>query len=237
MLKNTLYLLIACCLLTGCVDDYEWDTKMIVEGRVVDQNGNPQKDVDITTKIYYHSEGIALFGDWGPDSKIISFTKTDADGVFRMMFPRPKNEDDIVVLINTNDDRDPINSQLSSTIIYNIDQVNFNDHLVNLGEHTVFSVGALTTLNIETNDDPSLDGYITAIEVNGLLKQSVINYNFDAETQESQYYTFETFNVAANQTVTVKYQIRTIENNGPVFTTNEVPVQIGTEPVIHTINY
>lgn len=233
MLKNTLYLLLACCLLVSC-DDYEWDTKMILEGRVVDHNGNPISGVTVNTYIY--QEGTIFYVSFD-NSEIMSYTKTDADGRYVMMFPRPKNGQDTVILINADENRNRINEGLSSTVVYNIKQTNFNDHLVNLGEQIIFPTDNITTLNIETVDDPSLNGVITEIEIDGLLKQKTINYNFEIDNAENQFYFYDDYHVATNQTLAIKYKTRNDGPEGYIYTITEVSIPVGDAPVTYTINY
>jgi hypothetical protein len=205
---------------------------MIVEGRVVDQNGNPVQGIAIKTQVYQHG-----YIDFFENYEVMSYTETDADGRYVMMFPRPKYEEYINILINTDEQRHPVNAAYSNTIIYNIKQKNFNDYIINLSEQVIFQPQNTTILEVVANDDPLLDGMISSVKVDGMVTENIVDYNFGGSDADQEHLYYNSYNVATNSMVILKYAIKTGTDEEPLYTITEVPVSIGSEPVIYTINF
>ena len=86
--------LILCILfsLISCEIQYDGETKIVVTGKIIDQNGNPipEKNIDIT--IYSD--------DMYTPSDLISYGKSDQNGNFTLIFPAPKVDYKFSVSIN-----------------------------------------------------------------------------------------------------------------------------------------
>ncbi len=235
MLKKLFFAFIGFIILSACTDDYQWNTKIIAEGRVVDLNGNPVSNVNVSIQADFDYSGIYPYGNWNSGPELISYTKTDANGNYRMMFPRPKDSA-LMLFINADENGNPIFQSSSATVIYNIKEENFNDYIINFGDRICFPIEDVTTFSIELNDDPSINSSITNINIDGLLKKNFVDYNFAPGDFESFHFNNQSV-VKSNQELLVKYVVMTAINNNVVYTINEVPVQIGSTPVIYTINY
>lgn len=87
-------ILIICILfsLTSCEIQYDGETKIVVTGKIIDQNGIPipKKNIDITI----YSDGIYTPSD------LISFGKSDQNGNFTLVFPAPKEDYKFSISIN-----------------------------------------------------------------------------------------------------------------------------------------
>ena len=93
MQKKILLLIFTILPLCGCGIDYEWDTKLIIEGRVTTPEGQPLQEILVNTYIVQDGTWPTLWGGGNGNEDKISETYTDANGYYRMMFPRPENED------------------------------------------------------------------------------------------------------------------------------------------------
>lgn len=221
-------------LLYGCGPDYEWDTKIIFQGKVTDQYGQPLAGIKVCS---YISDDINL-GPWGNlnGDEIISETITDAEGNYILMFPRPEEDNGIMLLINMLPYRERLNEDISSEAIYNIRQDNFDDYRIDFGIKQLYRTDNSTTLTINLINDDMLP-YFGSIIIDGFVQESYTNYNFyNFYDDYIPYPIGSPVTVAKNQILTIKYQEYSSElNANPVI--REAEVSVGDGPVTYTIPF
>jgi len=208
-------------LLCGCGIDYDGTTKLIFEGQLTNPNGTPLPGIRVSTTVansYYSDE--------------ISYTTTDDNGYYRMIFPKPKGIIDTKVTINSPYHSVTSNSPYSSTTITQIGLDKVNDYKLDLGTTQLYqkfdSVGL--TLNLNNISGSS----IIKINALGLVDNNTTDFNFEQPyrpgTDDYLYNVATQFAVAKNQVVTIIYLL--IDG-----TVNKVEVPIGEESVTYTLNY
>ena len=148
-----------------------------------------------------------------------------------MVFPKPTNQDNIALGINTDTEDARPDENLSSIYVTNIQNTDLEDYIVDFGEHRLYSISDTTTLTVTfTNASFSLEavplGLINnAIEVYNASTHQLYPANYDDDTIT---YTFQ---VARNQSLILRYS-----NSGAFGTIEEIPITIGNEPLNQTIN-
>ena len=197
----------------GCTIQFDGETKLVTEGKIVDKQGNPIVSKKIKIYAYNHY-----------DSNLISYGNTDENGYFSLVFPAPMYIDDQVIIeVNENQ-----NDNYQNKMIYSL-RSNFTNYKLNLNTIVLFGTTDITQLQIILNHVNS-NTSITDIQVEGLLPNEIEDLNsvnpFDYQSDVS-------FNVIKNQTVILKYKI--IQNGIPTnFSQN---ITISNSPVNYTLNY
>lgn len=230
MLKKLLCFSMLSTLLISC-ESYDWHTKLIFEGRIVDQNGNPVQGVTVSTYIHDNYGWFSY-----AESEIISYTKTDGNGYYRMMFPDPQSEDEILLLINKDKSGHRLDPSVSDIVIRNIREHNFNDFLINFGDQRIFREQNSTAFNLSIIDDPAQNAEISDVSIEGMIQQNSIDYNIAGAAIFYEYQHIA-YTVAINQAITINYTLMTFGPSGPEYSENSIVLQVGTEPIMHTINY
>lgn len=218
-------LLIFCLLsiLTSCEIQYDGETKLVVTGKIIDQDGMPMANKDV--KVVIDAYGGFLQGS---NSDLISYGKADQDGKFRLIFPAPKG--DYPFTISINNEVNPESEFQAKEIIAR--NKNFIDYKLNLDKITLYKKESITNLKLILN--PIGTGKtIKDIKIEG--KQPITIVNLNPEPDNSNY--FDGFySVIKNQTVLVKYTVIDFSNStGPINRTDLIP--INNDPVTYTINY
>lgn len=229
-----LFTLVVIAMLYSCDGlEYSGNTKIVFEGHINDQNGEPLRDLLISTHI--KRDGISggfLFPGSNGDYDLISYTKTDRNGYYRMIFPKPTNQDNIALGINTETSDADANPEYSNIYVTNIQDSDINDYTINFGERRLFRQENTTMLTVILTN---------ATWGSGVIPYGLLNHNLDVyntpvhqlyspqETSDSTItYSFE---VARNQQLTLRY-FRWIEGGN----FDEITIPIGNEPVTQTIN-
>jgi len=247
MIKKLFYLVLVCFPLTSCDDrlDYIGTKKIVFEGRIVDENNLPLDNIDVS--VYVTKNG-STGGSWFmyvPDSRgdddIITYTTTDSNGYYRMIFPMPRDQDNIALFINQDVKTSThYNPDYSNSIITGIKPENIIDYGLDSGEQKIFNLDNQTELTVTINNMPLYYyGYID-IELAGLVNNGIYDYNLPAHfnyditgpyEDTSAHYVFK---VAKNQDVVFTY------NNGiinGVSSYAQTTIHIGNEPVNYIIEY
>ncbi|TRW25835.1 hypothetical protein FMM05_06330 [Flavobacterium zepuense] len=247
MMKKLFYLILVFLLLTGCDDrlEYSGTKKIVFEGRIVDENNLPLNNIDVS--VYVSKEGSGgessfIFGAHSDsDEDIITYTTTDSNGYYRMIFPMPRDQDNIALFINREVETSThYNSNYSNSIITGIKPENITDFDLNFGEQRIFNLDNQTELTVTVNNIPLYYyGYID-IELAGLVNDAIYDYNLPAHfnydttgpyDDTSAHYVFK---VAKNQDIVFTY------NNGIVNGISsyaQTTIHIGNEPVNYIIEY
>lgn len=225
-MKQLLLLFLTVFIFSSCDIQYDGGTRLVVQGQLVDRTKNPipNKRIEINT-----STGGEAFSS----NDLISFTTTDSEGKFTMVFPAPKNEG---IIINTTINGLYPNDNDSALYQYkSIDALkkNFTNYKLNLDQIVLYRSDEITTLEILFNKTTA-NKQVTALNVQGIQSDDFIDLN---SNNENHY--FEThFSVIRNQDVKISYTITDYSNPGKATTTNhEAVVTINTEKVIHVITY
>ena len=214
MMKRITLLLLPL-ILFSCSIEYDGKTRFIVEGKVVDSDGNPMKDIDIEiTRGESHGD-------------LISYSTTDEGGHSLLMFPPPKNtRSTLAISIKPND------SFLEKRLI-NIEKADFTDFVFDFGTVTLFKVEETTTFEVELqkiNENTRIDD----VTIDALTVEESVN--FEESEEDLEYY--ETyFRVLKNQNFVLYYTVTDFSTNPATITDYTVDLSVGTEPLTYTINY
>lgn len=232
-MKKTLLLLLTLFTFYSCDIQYDGETRIVVQGQVVDKDNNPISDKKV--EINAHS------GDTFNPSNFISSTNTDAEGKFTLIFPAPKSDEiDIVTTINgyyyvaykPNLSIDPTSGYVSKTI--SALKKNFINYKLDLNKIVLYKREEITDLNIELNQTNSYNR-VTQIYLEGPNAESYIDLNFDKEKDE---WGQTHFSVVKNQNITLHYKVANYSNpTKVVYTEHQTTITINSEKVTHTITY
>lgn len=215
----------------SCVDlVYSGSSKIVYTGRVTDASGTPVTGIPLRIFIQKGDGPLGfIFQGSNEAAEVISYTTTDEDGNYTMIFPTPKNESAISLLINRDENGQISNNMYSNIVKYRLEKPGeSNDFTVDSGDNQVFKTAEATTLTVIANDPWH---NITPV---GVINNQII-YADDAVHQYYQYTSNGdqkeyTFSVAKNQTILLRY---TFGDYMDEYT--EVPVYVGESPVTYTI--
>jgi len=207
--------------LTSCEIQYDGETKIVVTGKIVDENDIPLSEKDIEIAI---SGG----GFISPSSDLISFGKSDQKGNFTLIFPAPKNGDQIFISVN-----DIINqfSEFQSKT-YIATKNNFENYKLDLNEITLYKNESITTLKLILNKT-SPNKQVTDIQIEGKLPNSFIELN---PLQNNSYYLVTNYSVIKNQNILLKYTIIDYSNSASPIK-HLISIPIVNDAVTYTITY
>ncbi|WP_281228854.1 hypothetical protein [Flavobacterium aquiphilum] len=206
-------------LLTSCEIQYDAETKIVVTGQIIDENGIPipHKNIDITI--------FAFDGIYSSDD-LISFGKSDLNGYFTMVFPAPKGDYDFFIDIN-NIINQPNEFETKEIIAK---RNNFEKYKLDLNKITLYKTDAITNLTLQLNKTSS-NKLLKDIQIEGKLSNSHIDLNFKNEPFNLN----TNYAVIKNQIVILKYII--IDTSNSSSTPYSVPITINNDKVIYIINY
>jgi hypothetical protein len=230
-MKKNLLLLLTLFTLYSCDIQYDGETRIVVQGQLVDKDKNPisNKRVQIST---YSGEG------YGSNSDLISYGDTDTEGKFTLIFPAPKSDEvDIVTSINGSQYIDYSSSQnpvsdYQSKVIRALNR-NFINYKLEFNQIVLYKNDEITQLEIALNRISNTK-QITEIHVEGNLAETIIDLTSKIEND----YIKTLFDVAKNQNLKLSYTIRDYSNPANITSTKqEAIITINSEKVIHTITY
>lgn len=205
-------------ILSGCDIQYQGDTRLLVTGKVVDRDGSPISGVDVITNV-------SLGYGFGGRNEDIGITSTDDQGVFTMLFPKPKGEIDYTIHFLSTE-----NYQEKRFV--NIFYEDFTDYAFRVGEVSLFKNDDIVNLDFSFNQINPQNN-ITELNVIGMLADYRVWVNPIDEHQNNIYY--RQHEVAKNQTLVLEYIVHNFTNNQN--TTHTETIEIGEQNVTHTITY
>lgn len=226
-MKKTLLLAACAVALSACGIDYQGSTKFIFEGRIVDQDGNPLKNIPVRTHV-----------SDGDTSDIIGIDVTDSNGNYQMMFPGASENVEFAVGINFGpDEYNNPESPYSTTTILNLpqDQVKDEDYRIDFGDTPLYIADNSVLLHIDFIDNPEIMDIVQKIALVGLVDYQKIDYNFEAELPDpvqgwDPYYFQSDYLVAPNQVLTLRYMLHDS-------TIHEVQIPVGGEDLTYTFEF
>jgi hypothetical protein len=207
--------------LSSCEIQYDGETKIVVTGKIVDENDIPlsEKDIEVT---------ISGGGFITPSSDLISFGKSDQNGNFTLIFPAPK--DDYQIFISINDIINQASEFQSKTYITT--KNNFENYKLDLNKITLFSQESITTLRLILNQT-STNKQLKDIKIEGKQPNS---YVYLDPLQNNPDYLVNFYGVIKNQTIILKYTIIDYSNSATP-TTHSISIPIVNDAVTYTITY
>lgn len=230
MIKNIVLLFVAVLGFSSCNDIYyDAETRLVVEGRLVDKNGNaiPNQYIDVLVVEFDEFNGYN-------SNDIITNGSSDADGRFKFVIPGPRNATNAInVRINKFNGYNTNGYQEKQFV--NIQRKDFVDYKFNINTAILYKNTDLVSLNINTmqTDEHRL---ISDIFIEGNLANSVVAVN---PVNLLDYIPYDYyFELLKNQTVNLKYTVTDYTDiNNPVPTNYVVPIQINNQNVDYTLTY
>lgn len=221
MKKLAFYAIALLCL--NCTIEYDGDTRFVVEGQLTDRNENPISNHAVQVWVHTEQEG------YGSDRDLISFTRTNGFGEFKMAFPRAKGN--IYYNIKMLDGSDTYQNKTVSRI----KAKNFKDYTFTSDSPlTLLKTDDIAELNLTLNAiNP--ENQIIDLSLDGILADRVIYVN--PPNNPVPYYGDNYYqNVAKNQTLTVNYDVR--DNNTQAINSYQETIVITNEDTLeYTIDY
>lgn len=217
-------LLIFCVLsfLTSCEIQYDGETKLVVTGKLMDENGNslPEKDIEVTVE----GGGFLL----SPGDDLISYGKSDQNGNFTLIFPSPRDGNSIYISIN-NLINQPNEFQVKEITA---NKNNFENYKLDLKNITLYNKESITTLSLILNQT-STNKQLKDIQIEGKQPNSVLFLN---PLPNNSDYLVNFYNVIKNQTIVLKYTVVDYSNAAtPIKYSISIPII--NDAVTYTITY
>lgn len=230
MIKKLLCLCVILFTVYSCDDlTYSGSSKVVYTGRITDASGTPVSGIPVSIFIQKNGSPGVIYPGSSNKEEVISYTTTNDDGSYTMIFPTPENESAISLLINRDENGQVFNNVYSNIGLYNIGKPGAsNNFTIDSGDNQVFKIAEATTLRVIANDNWH---NITPV---GIINNQIIYANEGVH----QYYRYTlnydqreyTFTVAKNQTILLRY---TSGYYTDYYT--EVPVYVGESPITYTI--
>lgn len=214
-MKKALYLCILF-LLFSCEVQYDGATRFIIKTTVIDENGNPIKDIQVD--IDAENDNI---------SDNISYTHTDEHGFSFQVFPPLKRQETFSIHIN------PDRKTYQSKMIRNIKESDFQDLIFDLGTVTLIKNENIIDFKIQLNRINE-NNSIENIKINALMPEEFIDYH--GPLQE-YYYPDTYFRVLKNQNFTVFYSIMDHSTAPATLTDHSVNASVENESVTYQLEY
>jgi hypothetical protein len=194
----------------SCEIQYDGGTKLIVKGKIIDENNQPiaNKDVKLIVSISTLEQRVFPF-----EENYIGRAISKKDGSFVIAIPRPINFGQIIVETNSDD------NLLNQKQFVNIQMDNFENYELVLPETKLFKKTDLCTLNVELNQ---VDFNNRIISIDYIGEVCVGNVIFNVIDEE--FWNFDSVFVKKNQTIILKYRIENISTGA--FSDFEKSIQI-----------
>jgi len=208
--------LIAVFALISCEVQYDGSTRFIIKTTVIDEDGNPIKDIQVDVNA--EDDNI---------SDNISYTYTDENGFSFQVFPPLKRQGSFSIDIN------PDGQTYQSKMIRNIKESDFQDLVFDLGTVTLIKNENIVEFKIRLNR-VNENNSIEDIEINAIMPEEFIDYHGPLE----EYYYPETyFRVLKNQNFTIFYSVRDSSTDPQTVTDYSVNASVGNQSVTYQLEY
>jgi hypothetical protein len=253
--KLLLFLMLLYCglLFISCGEiSYNGDDRIVFEGYLKRQDGTAIPDVPVYIYVYGGRS----------DTDNVSYTTTNADGHYRMIFPKPTKFDDISLQINRYQDiygEETLGITNSSFFHYTIKNIlpgDLNSYHIDFGSTALYSEEEVTTLTINFITDGTVNSSnFPKTGYGGLFPNSQLYYNptnHELEPEEMLYTTTGptpgelhyydylrqpdgiTYSRTFNILKNQDFTFKYYNAENEVITVN---IPIANEPVTYTVNY
>ena len=225
-------ILIACCILStfiSCDIHYDGETKLVVTGKLTDKNGVPIPETNVDILI----NGLGTYSN----SDLISYGKTDINGIFTYIFPAPDSENEIDISINNymlNYDTKNTTNEFQTKQIIALPK-NFKNYKLNLNTITLYRNDDITQLQIILNPITNKKQLLN-LDIEGLIITNSFNLNpivIPNYTPPIETY----YSVSKNQTLILKYKVVDYSSGTSITTENNISIPVANEKVIYTLTY
>ena len=212
----------------SCQIEYTGDERLVVKGNLVDENNQPLANCKIEAWVYKEG-GTIPFLFYVPDEKnLISYTTTDKNGNYTMIFPKPSNESSMAVTVVPKE-----NNQEKYFI--NIQKNNFNDYTLNLSSTKIYKKSSISNLIINLNQMDDSSNEIQYIKLIGTFPEHYVYVNPIDVIDEYFRYDYKK-SVIKNQSLIVQYEIFNYETG--ILSKIEETILVGdSDTITHTFNY
>lgn len=218
--------LLSCLFISSCIS-YDGNSRLMVEGRILDRNGNPIPNIPVT--VLAQKAGIYIpFVFYIPDvNNNVNQQLTDSDGRFKMLFPEPIDADEIIIAANRPTLKYPANEKVNSRTIFNVQVSNFRQNALSLGQLEMFDVDQTTDLTIEMKPSSPVDRKGVRLRFEGLTLDQEDDFN---RTMSGYIFSevYQRLSVATNQAAAIYYDV--VDFDGNVFYSSSRIILIGEEP-------
>jgi len=224
-MKRILFLLTLSLFLISCGLNYDGEERVLFEGKITDENGNPMPGVYVSAeaKLIYNGTFAPTYED------VVSFDHTDESGNFKMLFPSPTNEDEIEVYVNFGEE----NPMYSKTVFYNIQDENYENQRIDFGTISLYPTdeSVLLTISVENDFEHQIIGW----NLEGKVAENFYNYS-PTDVASEIYFNYSSHNqVRKNQTIILHYYY-TYQNSTEILE-NTSEIEIQNQPVNYEITF
>ena len=224
-MKNYCFLLLL--LFASCQIEYTGDERLVIKGNLVDENNNPLSNCTVEAWVY-QDNGIPAFQNI-PEKNLVTYTTTDENGNYTMLFPKPSNESGMVVSVVPME-----NNQ--EKYFWNIQKSNFENYTLNLNSTTIYKKSSISNLIIKLNQIDYSSNEIQYVKLIGAFPEQYAYVN-PLEGIIDEYFGYEyQKSVIKNQTLIVQYEIFNYKT-GILSTVEETILIDNRDTFTHTFNY
>ena len=196
----------------SCGVEYDAETRLVSETRLIDKVGNPIEGQPV--EIWVTDNGF---------SDKIANTVTDTNGKSLLIFPAPNDIQNSRIEI-----RFPQHGTFAEKSFREIMRADFTDYKYTLNDVVLYPMEELTNLFVETNN--SSGSTLKAFYLEDDSASESVYVNPPVENVGPQTY----FRVLQNSTANLFYTVR---SQAGVESTLSVSIPIGTQNVTYTLNY
>lgn len=214
-------------ILSSCGIEYDGETKIVVKGKVVDENNNPIINKEVNLYVSRYEAAIPFVFYLPYEQNNIGKAVTNNNGEYTMVIPKPANNySEIIVETNSTD------NNLNQKQFRNIQVENFINYELNLPTSILYNKLDLATLNIIPNNvNPNNE--LKKIELIGFVPNEIEYLNFP----ESYSFTSQLERlVKKNQTVILKYTVLNLTTNTTSIIDENIVID-NSNQIDYTLNY
>lgn len=214
-------------ILFSCEIEYDGGTKIVVKGKIVDNNNNPIVNKEVNLYISRDDAYIPFLYYSPSETNYIGKTITNSNGEYTIVIPKPtKNFTEIIVETNSN------SNNLNRKQFRNIQNSNFINFELILPNSILFNKSDLANLSIEPNN-VNPENELKKIELIGVLPNEIEYLN----SLENEEYFFN-FNrlVKKNQTIVLRYTVFNYSTNSTTIQDENIIID-GSNEINYTLNF